>query len=204
MEWQATDNVGWMGLSPASGSLGGASRTQLVAVFIDAETMSPGNYNGTITVSSPTGDGSPQTVVVSLEIMENLPPVISELGVSLVQLNDPTCPGSEVHGSRFQIAFDYADPNGDLPIVSSFFVGTPIDVVTIFPDFLPETFSTSAQVAGNGFSGQAAFETCILYYGSPFQSLVFALKDAFGLQSNALATQIFRPEGGNSPPKMGR
>lgn len=209
LEWQATDNAVWMGLSPTSGSLGtigGVGLAQTMTVSINATDLQDGLYQGTITVVDPDADNSPQTIAVNLTIQPRVAPVISKASqfmVNLVKLNDPTCMNLEGSGSRYRVTFNYSDTNGDLPISGGQFVGTPVQVITGFPDYTPIVSSATAEVTGDGFGGRAGLDLCIYYYYNSAVNIWIRLQDEWGLRSNQLYEQHFREEGANSPPQGG-
>jgi hypothetical protein len=177
-----------------------------MAVVIDPAGLKVGNYQGVITVSSPNAQNSPQTITVNLTVNPRVAPVISKPGevmVNLVKLNDPTCLNPEGPGSRYRVTFNYQDTNGDLPIAGGKFVGTPVEVLAGFPDFSPTLSWATANVEGDGFSGQASLELCIYYYYNNGVNLWFRLQDAWGLMSNQLYEYHAREEGANSPPQGG-
>jgi parallel beta-helix repeat protein len=66
LDWSVTDNVGWIGVSPTSGTNSGT-----ITVTINPSGLSVEEYKGTVTVSSTNAINSPQTVTVYLTI--NLP-----------------------------------------------------------------------------------------------------------------------------------
>jgi hypothetical protein len=69
MNWTASDDAPWLGVSPASGALGpGASQT--VTATVTSATLNPGQYQGTVTVTDPNAANSPQTLPVSLTVIE--------------------------------------------------------------------------------------------------------------------------------------
>jgi parallel beta-helix repeat protein len=63
LDWSVTDNVGWLSVSPSSGTNSGT-----VTVTIDPSGLSAGSYTGTVTVSSINATNSPQTVTVNMTI----------------------------------------------------------------------------------------------------------------------------------------
>jgi hypothetical protein len=204
LEWQATADVGWIQLSPASGTLGtvgGVGLAQSMTITVNAIGLAVGSHQGTITVSDPDAGNSPQTIKVILNVSARIAPVISNLSVNLTTLNDPTCENPEGPGSRFKATFDYSDVNGDLPISGGSFVGTPVEIMAGFPDFTPTTFNRTATVVGNGFSGQAGFDLCVYFGFNNGVNLWVTLEDEWNLASNQLFRFFSRPEGANSPPQ---
>jgi Leucine-rich repeat (LRR) protein len=61
VDWSAASDVAWIQLLPSSGS-----GTAKVSVTINPEGLSMGKYTGTITVTAPDAENSPQTVTVTL------------------------------------------------------------------------------------------------------------------------------------------
>jgi len=170
-----------------------------MTIGIDATDLDEGNYQGIITVSDPDAKNSPQTIQVNLSVQPRVPPVISNLAVNLVTLNDPTCLNEQGPGSRLRVTFDYTDQNGDLPISGGSFEGTPVEVVAGFPDLPTTTSKTTADVEGNGFIGQAGFDLCIYFWEHKGANLWVRLEDEWKLMSNQLFTFIEKPAGSNSP-----
>ncbi|NIM12261.1 MAG: hypothetical protein GTO45_09125, partial [Candidatus Aminicenantes bacterium] len=64
LNWSITVDANWLVCSPVSGSGSGE-----VTVSINPVGLSPGTYNGTITISDPNAGNSPQTVEVTLEVV---------------------------------------------------------------------------------------------------------------------------------------
>jgi len=202
LEWQASADKSWIQLTPTSGKLGtvgGVGLAQTLTIGINAIGLEVGTYRGTITVSDPVAENSPRTIDVTVFVRARVAPVISSLAVNLTKLNDPTCENPEGPGSRFRATFDYEDTNGDIPIAGGSFEGKPVAVTSSFPDFSPTTTMATANVVGNGFSGQAGFDLCIYYQFHNGANLWVTLQDEWNLMSNQLFFFIWRPEGANSP-----
>jgi hypothetical protein len=72
-------------ISPVSGSSDAASLTvPFVAVAVDGSRLSPGSYNGQVTVTAPDADNSPQVVTVVVNVLppgSNPGPVIQPTGL---------------------------------------------------------------------------------------------------------------------------
>jgi hypothetical protein len=69
LAWTATEDVGWLSLSPSSGSLAsGQSGTVLISVV--SQNLVPGSYQATVSVQDPNAGNSPQTLVVNLLVRE--------------------------------------------------------------------------------------------------------------------------------------
>ncbi|UCH95029.1 MAG: hypothetical protein JSV88_32905 [Candidatus Aminicenantes bacterium] len=65
-DWTAEADASWINLSPTTGAGGGS-----VTVSIDPGGLGAGTYTGTITVSAPGVDNSPQTVDVYLQVINS-------------------------------------------------------------------------------------------------------------------------------------
>jgi hypothetical protein len=202
--WTATDDADWLSVVPNTGTLwylepGGGLSTQLT-VNINSTDLAPGDYSATITFTDPQAGNSPQTVSVTLTVTPRTPPTISKLAYSLRTLNDETCGN---FGSRFDIWFEYTDPDGDVQVSDGWFTGEPVELKW---KFLPDGFSGEAtfntEADGDGFSGTAIMDVCIAYQfeGNTAVSETFRLRDGWGLWSNSETIIIPRPEGGNTPP----
>jgi hypothetical protein len=172
---------------------------QTLTIGINAIGLKVGTYHGTITVSDPDAENSPRTIDVAVFVRARVPPAISNLDVNLTRLNDPTCANPQGPGSRFRATFDYEDTNGDVPIAGGSFEGKPVEVTAGFPDFSPTTTMATAEVEGDGFSGQAGFDLCIYFWEWGGANLWVRLEDEWNLFSNQLFKFIDRPEGANSP-----
>jgi hypothetical protein len=73
LDWTISDDASWLVCSPSSGILGAQ-----VEVYANVDSLSPGPYSATITISSSTAADSPQTVSVSLivkRIYDDKPPI---------------------------------------------------------------------------------------------------------------------------------
>ena len=203
LEWQAADDVPWMQLTPTSGTLGtidGIGLAQNLTVGINATELDPATYHGTITVSDPDAENSPQTVQVTLTVQPRVPPAISNLAVNLVNFEDPTCPTYEVPASRFEISFNYSDLDGDLPLSGGSFVGTPVRTQWT-SSWTNKTVYSSASVEGNGFSGQARYQLCLSDQYSGTLNVWVSLRDAWSLVSNVLQYTVPPWGGPSSPPQ---
>jgi pimeloyl-ACP methyl ester carboxylesterase len=78
LKWYASDNQPWMTLSHDSGQ----TNLKTITVTINTTSMTPGVYTGTITVSSPNAENSPQTILVSYEVWTPIMPVILVHGLA--------------------------------------------------------------------------------------------------------------------------
>ncbi len=63
LNWTASDNQTWLGVSPVSGTAPGA-----VSVSVNCTGLAAGTYTGTVTVTAAGASGSPKTVAVSLTV----------------------------------------------------------------------------------------------------------------------------------------
>jgi hypothetical protein len=63
LNWSAASDQSWLSCTPTSGTNAG-----VVTVSVDATGLIAGSYSGSITVSDPNANNSPQTVSVSLEV----------------------------------------------------------------------------------------------------------------------------------------
>lgn len=73
MSWTATKNVSWITLSKTSGTFGqGNSSSDTIQVTVNPLNQSIGTHTGQIVVSSPTGQGSPKTINVTLTIQPTI------------------------------------------------------------------------------------------------------------------------------------
>jgi len=73
LDWLLSDDAGWLGENPTSGSSTGERDT--VDVSVDITGMSAGNYPANITITDPGADNSPWTVPVSLHIGSSTPQI---------------------------------------------------------------------------------------------------------------------------------
>ncbi len=75
LDWLIEEEIGWLSVSPASGSSAGEKDD--VGVSVDITGLSVGTYNGDITLSATGAQGSPKTVPVTLEITPGPSPELS-------------------------------------------------------------------------------------------------------------------------------
>jgi len=66
LNWNVTDDAGWLSLNPTSGSSKG--ETDNIALSVDTAGLSANTYTATITISAPGAANSPQTVPVTLTV----------------------------------------------------------------------------------------------------------------------------------------
>ncbi len=84
LNWQATANQTWLGLSPASGTRA-SGQSQAVTVSVNSSSLGAGSYAATITVMDPAASNSPQTVAVTLVVSASFSqPTVSEAANSLL------------------------------------------------------------------------------------------------------------------------
>jgi hypothetical protein len=75
LNYQVTWDAGWLSVSPTSGSSTGQENSHAVA--INSASLGAGTYGGVITVTDQDAANSPQTVTVTLNVTQALPPVIT-------------------------------------------------------------------------------------------------------------------------------
>lgn len=78
LKWYAVDNQPWMSLSHDSGQ----SDSKTITVSINTTSLTPGTYNGLISVTSPNADNSPQSITVTYEVWNPIVPVILVHGMA--------------------------------------------------------------------------------------------------------------------------
>ncbi|MFC1660565.1 CARDB domain-containing protein [Gemmatimonadota bacterium] len=80
LNWSASEDATWLGLSPISGVRSGG-QSETVAVTVQSAGLNPGEYHATITVSSGDASNSPQTLPVSLSVVDGAQPdlIVSSL-----------------------------------------------------------------------------------------------------------------------------
>jgi len=203
LNWMASVSGGaWLDVSPTSGVLEGGG-SQSLTFTADVAGLDAGLYDAVVTIVDPTAINSPQTIDASLQIEANDRPRISNLNVDLLTLNDPSCPllYEELHGSRFQVSFNYSDANGNLSVAGGSFSGRPVEVETWFPDFPSTTDYTNADVDGDQFSGRADLDLCIVFDFHNSAGVAVRLFDEADAVSNQLSSSIPRPEGAYVPPQ---
>ncbi len=66
LDWTVSDDVSWLDCSPSSGTNAGE-----VTVSVDGSGFTAGGYTGTITVSSPSAENSPQTIEVTMVVYDS-------------------------------------------------------------------------------------------------------------------------------------
>jgi murein DD-endopeptidase MepM/ murein hydrolase activator NlpD len=67
LNWSASEDIPWLTVSPANGTLSSAQNTSAV-VAVSTAGLNAGTYNGTINFTAPGVAGSPKTIAVSLTI----------------------------------------------------------------------------------------------------------------------------------------
>ena len=78
LNWNANENLDWLGLNTDAGSLSAGSSENVTAT-VDRTGKAPGTYNGTISFTSSYGS---QDVSVSMTVLDTIPPEISNLTVN--------------------------------------------------------------------------------------------------------------------------
>jgi hypothetical protein len=66
LTWSASDNAGWLTLSPASGTT--TTETDPITASVNTAGLVAGTYNGTITVTGTGATNTPQTIPVTLTV----------------------------------------------------------------------------------------------------------------------------------------
>ena len=72
LDWSVSNDANWLSLSPSSGSSTG--KVDNVTLSVDTSGMEVGNYTANITISASGASNSPQTIVASLSIVQEVPP----------------------------------------------------------------------------------------------------------------------------------
>ena len=67
ISWTATSSASWLKLSASSGTT-----PATLSVSVDTSSLTAGTYNGTVTVTPPSGAGSAQVIAVTLNFQNNL------------------------------------------------------------------------------------------------------------------------------------
>lgn len=99
LNYTISDDVAWLGCTPATSSSTGEHDTINVIYYSTVATFSEGTYNATITVSSSGATNSPQTIDVTLVI----DPPIGEISLDTTTL-EPTCmEGTDTPSASFEI-----------------------------------------------------------------------------------------------------
>jgi uncharacterized protein (TIGR03437 family) len=88
LSWTANASAPWLGISPSAGAV-----PALISVGVNAKSLSPGTYNGTVTVTAPLAADPVQMVAVELTV---LPPSDArpELDSSSIVLETTTAAGN--------------------------------------------------------------------------------------------------------------
>ena len=100
LDYTITDDVGWLSLSPTSGTSTGEHDT--ITVTYDTSGLSAGNYSATITISDSSASNSPQTIPLSLTVNAQVvsPPRIS---LSTSSLSNSITEGSNASSQTFTV-----------------------------------------------------------------------------------------------------
>ena len=145
--------------------------------------------------------GNTSTVDFPFDLVGSAP-TISNLSVTLIQLNDGRCTGNTAGGSSFAATFDYTDPDGDVSAA----VATVQDGL-VFSNGVSDTLvwapSDPKSVTGNGFSGSVSVGLCIRFGSATSVLHVVTLADGAGNVSNVITRAQGKPPGANTPPPIG-
>ncbi len=79
LSYSITDNVNWLSCSPTSGTNTG--ETDTIRVNYSSSSLTPGTYNGTITITASGATNNPQTIPVTLTVTVPPPITISNIYV---------------------------------------------------------------------------------------------------------------------------
>lgn len=139
VDWTAAADVSWIQLSPASGS-----QTAEVSVSIDTRGLSTGRYTGTITVTAPDAENSPQTAPVILNLYDPNTTTGSTGYFGTPGHNSTVCSSVPVTGwvvdeigvQNVEIYLEAGDPNNLLYIDDALLVeGARPDVEAAYPEY---------------------------------------------------------------------
>ncbi len=98
VSWNATTSVGWLTITPASGSAKTGS-SSVITVGVNTANMTPGPYTGMITIVSAQG-GNTQTVMVGLTVQKPPPPRAPVLAAAPLTLGFSTVQGQPVSSGQ--------------------------------------------------------------------------------------------------------
>ncbi len=96
LNYSISDNVSWLSVSPTSGTSTGEQDT--ITVNYSTASLSPGNYNATITVSDANASNNPQTVAVNLTVI-----ALPAIALSPTSLTPTTNQGSSPAAQSFTV-----------------------------------------------------------------------------------------------------
>jgi hypothetical protein len=126
-------------------------------------------------------------------------PTISNIAVSLIQLNDAQrCTLSTPAASSFRITFDYTDPNGNGPTNIS---QAGLNISWVFRPLLDtggfNNYTFQSSLTGNGFTGSAITTQCYRFGSNTSVDVTMTIQDQGGLRSVGATTTILKPPGSN-------
>lgn len=64
LNWTVTEDISWLGCDPVSGVDSG-----IITVSVNAEGLEAGTYSGSVSISDPNADNSPQSIAVTLQVL---------------------------------------------------------------------------------------------------------------------------------------
>jgi len=165
-----------------------------MTLSVNANNLDPGTYNAAVYV----GDFVVTTGQVNVTLTVQSPaPTISNLSISLIQVNDTvSCSNG---GSSYRASFRYSDPDGDVTladaIIRDYYVfSTGQSGTIVWPG------AGYYSVGGDGFSGSIAVILCTRFNAATSIQNSFTVEDGAGHLSNTLSATQTRPAGANVPP----
>ena len=173
LEWSASDDGAWLGVTPTSGSLGEeASKT--VTVTVSSASLDAGSYEGTITVADPDATNSPQTVSVDLTVTTGEPVIRVTVGSSA------TATVTSGETLSIPILTDMTDP-----------AGQDVASMTAVVTWDPTKFTFGSSAAGN--FGSVVINDTEVSSGTLRVSMFNATgtTDSFTLATLGLTAQVF-------------
>jgi len=133
LTWSATTTAAWLSVSPSSGKTQGTG-----TVSADITGLSPGTYNGSITIAATGATNSPLTIPVSLTV-SSAAGVTGTWNGTLNQPGDPSYPGCVGQTIAFSLTLDEL-PN--MSITGSTSNGRTITSGSISGDLITVNLST--------------------------------------------------------------
>ena len=173
--------------------------TLTLTVLPAASRLAGGSYQASVILRD-SGLQLSWTLPVTLTIVPApAPPVISNIGVQLIQLNDAQrCTLGTPAASSFQVTFDYTDVNGNGPTS----IGQA--ALNIRYLFQPQQDSGSfsnytylSSLTGNGSSGSANTTQCYRFGTNTSVDVTMSIVDQGGLRSAGATVNIKKPTGSN-------
>jgi hypothetical protein len=161
--------------------------------------LSPGTYQANVILRDD-GNQFSCTLVVTLTIQPGpTPPGISNISVSLIQLNDAArCTLGTPVASSFQVDFDYTDPTGNGPLnisqalLNIDWVFSPQNDIGGFTNY---TYMST--LTGDGSTGHARTTQCYRFGTNTAVRVTMSIVDQGGLRSAGAAFTIQKPPGSN-------